>query len=185
MTGEKPGPRIHLTGASGSGTTTLGRALAARYGLTHFDVDDYYWEPTDPPFLRKRTYGERVRLLNADIDDRCGWVISGSMMHWGEAIADRAGLILFLTAPTHLRVERLRRRELAEIGPRILPGGDMHRPHENFIAWASGYDDADFRGRSRVQHEAWLTERRAPVLRLDGTAPLTALTRQVDAHFGR
>ena len=41
--------RIHILGASGSGTTTLGRALAERLQCPHFDADDYFWVPTDPP----------------------------------------------------------------------------------------------------------------------------------------
>jgi adenylate kinase family enzyme len=40
--------RIHLMGASGSGVTTLGRALAARLALPHHDSDDYFWLPTAP-----------------------------------------------------------------------------------------------------------------------------------------
>jgi Shikimate kinase len=41
--------RIHILGASGSGTTTLGRALAERLQYPHFDTDDSFWVPTDPP----------------------------------------------------------------------------------------------------------------------------------------
>ena len=33
--------RIHILGAFGSGTTTLGRALAARLQYPYFDMDDY------------------------------------------------------------------------------------------------------------------------------------------------
>jgi hypothetical protein len=35
--------RIHILGASGSGTTTLGHALAARLQCPHFDTDAYFW----------------------------------------------------------------------------------------------------------------------------------------------
>jgi len=41
--------RIHILGASGSGTTTLGRALAERLQYPHFETDDYFWLPTAPP----------------------------------------------------------------------------------------------------------------------------------------
>ena len=34
--------RIHLFGASGSGTTTLGVALAERLAIAHFDSDNFY-----------------------------------------------------------------------------------------------------------------------------------------------
>ena len=43
-------PRIHITGASGFGVSTLGGALAARLGCAHLDTDDFYWLPTDPPY---------------------------------------------------------------------------------------------------------------------------------------
>ena len=46
--------RLHILGASGSGTTTLGRALAERLTYLHFDTDDYYWLSTDPPFTAQR-----------------------------------------------------------------------------------------------------------------------------------
>jgi len=40
---------IHILGASESGTTTLGRALKEKYEYAHFDTDDYFWIPTNPP----------------------------------------------------------------------------------------------------------------------------------------
>ncbi len=33
--------RLHIFGASGSGTTTLARALAKRCGWLHLDTDDF------------------------------------------------------------------------------------------------------------------------------------------------
>jgi hypothetical protein len=39
--------RIHILGASGTGTTTLGKALADRLNCPHFDADRFYWLPTD------------------------------------------------------------------------------------------------------------------------------------------
>jgi uridine kinase len=42
--------RVHILGASGAGTTTLAQALAARLGCPQYDVDDYFWLPSDPPF---------------------------------------------------------------------------------------------------------------------------------------
>ena len=45
---------IHITGASGAGVTTLGAALAERLGGAQFDVDDFFWMPTVPPFTDKR-----------------------------------------------------------------------------------------------------------------------------------
>ncbi len=40
---------VHIFGGAGSGTSTLGRAIAAEYGCFFMDTDDYFWMPTDPP----------------------------------------------------------------------------------------------------------------------------------------
>lgn len=42
--------KLHMMGASGSGTTTLARALADHWSVPHADADDYFWVPTDPPY---------------------------------------------------------------------------------------------------------------------------------------
>ncbi len=62
--------------------------------------------------------------------------------------------------------ERLRRLEAREIERRA---GEPHddRAWREFRAWASGYDDPAFDGRSRASHEAWLASLAQPVLRLD------------------
>ncbi len=43
--------RIHITGASGSGTSTLAAALAVALGGVHLEADDYYWLSTSSPPL--------------------------------------------------------------------------------------------------------------------------------------
>src|SRR5207249_3761430 len=52
--------RVHIVGASGSGTTSLGGALAARFGHRHLDTDDFFWVRTDPPYREKRPREERL-----------------------------------------------------------------------------------------------------------------------------
>jgi len=54
---------ILVTGASGSGTSTLGQALASEFELRFVDADDIYWLPTKPAFREKRDAAERLALL--------------------------------------------------------------------------------------------------------------------------
>jgi len=60
--------RVHILGASGAGPTTLAQALAARLGCPHYDVDDYFWLPSDPPFQHIRDREARRAMLSADLD---------------------------------------------------------------------------------------------------------------------
>ena len=57
--------RIYIVGASSSGTTTLGAALAERLDARHLDTDSFFWEATDPPFTTKRPVEERLALMEA------------------------------------------------------------------------------------------------------------------------
>ncbi len=68
-----PSRRVHIFGASGAGTSTLGRALADRHRLVHLDTDDFYWMPTDPPFTVLRLDGARpVAELVAAVEPFAG-----------------------------------------------------------------------------------------------------------------
>jgi adenylate kinase family enzyme len=73
--------KIHILGASGSGTSTLGRALSARFGIPHFDSDDFYWMPTDPPFSVKRPLSRRISYIDETLRANDSWIISGSALH--------------------------------------------------------------------------------------------------------
>jgi adenylate kinase family enzyme len=149
--------RILITGASGAGTTTLGRALAARLECAFFDADDYYWMPTDPPFQDKRDYASRLQSLLRDLGQSPA-VIAGSIMNWGTELEESLSLVVFLTVPAAVRVARLKERELGRFG-RVDPA---------FLAWAAQYDEGRLDGRSLQRHERWLAQRRCSVLRIDG-----------------
>jgi adenylate kinase family enzyme len=171
------GPRIHITGASGCGVTTLGAVLGAILDIPHLDVDDAYWVPSDPPFTTKRPPEARVARLRDKMSN--SWVLSGSLDSWGTALVADADLIVFLSAPTAVRLDRLRNRERARFGSRIDPGGDMYDIHRAFLDWAERYDDPTFNGRNHARHTAWLGAQSAPVLRLDSSRPVDWLVSAV------
>ena len=131
-------------GASGSGTTTLARALANHWSVPHADADDYFWVPTDPPYVEKRPEDERVALMRDVFVPREAWVLSGSMMGWGEAVVDECDAIVFLTLDPEERMRRLDAREVHRRAGRTF---DQDAWTE-FLDWARGYDDPEFEGRS-------------------------------------
>jgi len=159
--------------------TTLGGILAAALGAVHIDTDEHHWVETDPPYQQKRDIPERRRRM-AEAQARTGkWVVSGTLDAWAEGIADDAELIVFLEAPTEIRMERLRWRERGRFGDALLPGGAMHDTHRDFIDWAAQYELGTQPGRSRPRHERWLARLAVPVLRLDATRPPDALLAEI------
>ncbi len=172
--------RVHIIGASGAGVTTLGRALADKLAAPHHDTDDYYWRPTIPPYREKRPVAERLRLMEEMFLDRADWVLSGSLDGWGDSNVSLFDLVVFVTAPTEIRLSRLRDREARHFGiEAVSPGGWRHQETEEFIEWASHYDDGSREGRSLIRHEAWLEKLKCPVFRVDGTRETTDLVKEV------
>jgi hypothetical protein len=177
--------RIHIVGASGSGTSTLGAALAARLGIPHVDADSLFWLPTDPPFTTRRPANDRLEPLRNSLPVRGAWVFSGSALKWAASVEPFYDLVVVLHVDAAVRMERLRRREVAMHGARIEPGGDMAVASRAFLEWAAAYDTAGPEQRSLAAHEAWLASQTAPVLRLDSSAPVRDLVDGVLAGLER
>jgi adenylate kinase family enzyme len=174
--------RIHIMGASGAGVTSLGRALADALAIPHHDTDDYFWEPTIPPYQKRREIAERLRLMREVFLPRADWVLSGSLEGWGDPIIPHFDLVLFLATSREIRLQRLRAREAAHFGDdAVASGGWRHKDMEEFIEWASHYDDGNREGRSLAKHRAWLAALPCPTMRLDGSRPLSELAAEVRA----
>lgn len=167
--------RLQVTGASGSGTTTLARAIADAWAVPHGDIDDYFWLPTDPPYVEQRPEADRVALMEQLFLPREAWVLSGSMLGWGDSVVPRLAAVVFLTLDPTERMRRIEARERV----RRAGGPVDERALEEFLAWARGYDDPTFDGRSLVRHEEWLASLGCPVLRLDGARPVHVLRDRV------
>lgn len=161
--------QIHITGASGSGATTLAEKLAQKLGVPHFDTDSYLWLPTDPPFTQQRAPSEIINLLGNDLNGNDSLVLSGSVLGWGDLSKYPFSHVVFLDVPTEERLKRLQARELSRLGERILPGGDLHESHSEFLSWAATYDDPASDGRNRVRHEKWLTTVTGKLIRVIGS----------------
>lgn len=174
--------RIHILGASGSGTSTLGVALAEKLGIAHFDSDNFYWMPTNPPFTTPREMPARIELLQEKARPDEGWILSGSALKWAMQMEPLYELIIFMRLDPVLRMERLRQREMRRYGDRILPGGDMADASRAFLEWAESYDTVGPEQRGLVAHEAWFLTQTAPILRLDSAEPLEALVDRVMSH---
>ncbi|HCA28648.1 MAG TPA: shikimate kinase [Ruminococcaceae bacterium] len=172
---------IHIVGASGAGTTTLGQALEREYGYKWLDTDGFFWMPTDPPFVKSLPHEERVKLLTAAMEEHPKCVISGSLCGWGDAFIPKFDLVIFVDTPTDIRIKRLERREFERFGERIRKGGDMYENHVGFIEWAKSYDTNNPPERCRKLHEEWFEKLSYPLLRVDGTKPVDKLAGQIRA----
>ena len=158
-------PGLVIAGPNGSGKTTLGRLLAQRLSCAHLDAEDFAFLPSSAPYSRPRPREEaRVLLLEA-MRQHPRFILTAVSGDLGPE-ADRlyAGAV-WLDAPLALRLARVRQRSLLQLGQRAMPGGDLRGQEEAFLRFVAN--------RSMDAAESWLRRLRCPVLRLDGTLPVT------------
>lgn len=163
---------IHLLGPSGSGTSSLGKAISEELNIPFFDSDDIFWEMTNPPFTSKRSIEQRQILLREINTHNKSWIISGSMLQWGDFLRDEIDLIVYLYIERDIRIKRLVKREKERFGDRILPGNDMYENHQAFITWAESYEDGDLNMRSKKSEIEWIKEAKRKVLKIEKEMPI-------------
>ena len=167
-------PILYIFGASGSGTTTLGRAASEALGWPQFDIDDYFWLPTDPPYTTARPREERLPMLLRDAAGAPGMVLTGWGEGWVYPLIPDFTLAVRLTLAPDLRLKRLEARERANFGSRRDPGGDMHEAHLEFMDWAARFETGGLDMRSKASLDAWQERMICPVMTLDSADSVQA-----------
>jgi energy-coupling factor transporter ATP-binding protein EcfA2 len=128
--------RILILGGTGSGKTTLARALAAALQVPHVELDSLYFGPefsTVPlPLLRERTSA-------AIAGDR--WVTDGNKAAVRDLVWPRADTIVWLDYPLGLRLWRLAKRargRTSELTARAAQSGSKSALPGQLLAAAKG-----------------------------------------------
>jgi len=174
---------IHIFGSSGSGSTTLAKAISQEYGYHFIDTDDAIWEDTDPPFTVKNTEKEEQEYVRKELDKHEKCVISGAFVGWGDIFKDRIDLFIYMHLPLAIRLQRIQIREVNRFGSRVLPGGDLYLQHLDFLNWVSNYEKASADVRGQKQHEAWLKGIDRPLIRINEPMSIEKLLSIVEPYL--
>ncbi|WP_099204919.1 AAA family ATPase [Scatolibacter rhodanostii] len=157
---------IHLFGASGSGTTSIAKRASELLQFVHFDSDHYFWLPTEEPFAVERPREECYSLMEKDFSSHQNWILSGSVIGWGEELTPLFDLAIFVYVPAEIRLERLRKREFERYGDAMMPGGLYYEKSQKFLSWAADYDGKPKNGRSLAKHQEWMKTLPCPILEI-------------------
>jgi len=155
-----------MLGANGSGKSTLGRELARVLKFAHYDVEKYYFYQTDIPYTAMCPAEERNEMLLSDIKKHGSFIVSGDISGWNEEFLTLFDLVVLLTAPVDIRIERIVNREYERWGDRVRKGGDMYEQQQRFREFAASRDI------SQIDQRACLYA--CPILQIDGTTSLKA-----------
>jgi adenylate kinase family enzyme len=158
--------QINIFGASGSGSTTLGKALGQKLNYPVFDGDHYFWVPSEMPFTVKRDPQERNAMINRDTAAHENWIVSGSVVGWNNNWD--FDLSVFLYIPHQVRMDRLKKREFERYGDEIYTNPERIILYHKFLDWAQGYDDNTTDGRTLQVHQNWMKNLKKSLLIIEG-----------------
>ena len=159
--------RIHILGATGSGTSSIGKTVCDKIGYPHFDSDNYLWLPTEEPFTATRTPEDYINLMGNDLTNHEKWILSGHVSFGLFNIyLPLYDLIVFIYVPAEIRMDRIKKREYERYGDEILPGGKKYEKSIKLLEYAALYDTDETLGRNLYNHEKWLARVKCPVLRI-------------------
>lgn len=108
MTAETLGRRIVVVGVTGSGKTTLARALASRLGRPHIEMDAIHWQLGGWRPLEKVEFRRQVAAVIAPDY----WVADGNYTAVRPLLWRRADTLIWLDYPLWVNFWRLMRRTL-------------------------------------------------------------------------
>jgi adenylate kinase family enzyme len=130
--------RVAVIGGSCSGKTTLARALAARLGVPHVELDalhhDPGWQEAPAEVLRERVLAEIAAAPE-------GWVMDGNYFgKLGDLVLERADTVVLLDLPHRTVLGRVLWRTLTRVVMRTeLWNGNRERLRDAFgrnsIVW--------------------------------------------------
>lgn len=134
--------RVSVIGTSGSGKTTVARAVSSTLAIPHLELDSVFHQPGWTPLP-----DDEFRARVADFADQPTWVIDGNYTSHGVAsvVWPRADTIVWLDLPRAVVMNRVIRRTIRRAATReVLWNGNREpwsnffdpRPEMNIIVWA-------------------------------------------------
>ena len=108
-----------MIGTAGSGKTTFARALAAKVGVQHIELDALFWQPG-----WAMSSAEELRPKVEAALSHEGWVVDGNYStRLGTLVLDRADQIVWLDLPLRTTFPRVLRRTLRRLRTREVIWG--------------------------------------------------------------
>ncbi len=142
-----------MIGPTGSGKTTFARALAAKLGVPHIELDALFWQPH---WVESSADELRARVEPDLAHD--GWVVDGNYSgKLGTLVLDHADEIVWLDLPLRTTWPRLLRRTVRRLCTReVICGANRESFRQAFLSRESIllYSLRTYR-RTRVSRAEW------------------------------
>jgi len=129
-----------VVGNSGSGKTTIARAIAAALGIPHLELDAIFHQPGWQPLATSE-----FRRIVGEFTAGPSWVVDGNYSKAQDIIWDRADTVVWVDPPRHRVMRQLVARTLRRMATRAeLWNGNREAwsnlfrldPEQSILAWA-------------------------------------------------
>jgi adenylate kinase family enzyme len=121
--------RISVVGNSGSGKTTMARALAAAMGVPYLELDAVYHQPG---WVELETQEFRRRVAGFVAAD--SWVVDGNYSKVQDLVWDRADTVAWLDLPRRRVMRQIIWRTLTRAARRTELWNGNREPWANFLS---------------------------------------------------
>jgi adenylate kinase family enzyme len=132
--------RISVVGNSGSGKTTIARAVAAALGIPHLELDAVFHQPGWQPLATSE-----FRRIVSEFTAGPSWIVDGNYSKVQDIIWNRADTVVWVDPPRHRVMRQLFARTLRRMATRAElwngnrePWSNLFRldPEQSILAWA-------------------------------------------------
>lgn len=163
-------------GAPGSGVSTLCKNLSKALNFQYVSLGNRCEPPDsgDPISIND----QELAKLQRQLQETKGHVIDGSPCQLDFSTEELDGIIYLMT-PRVQRLQRIRDREVAVQGEKILEEGCKEfKIFNRFMYWVSQFDQAGIDRESKILHQKFLNSISIPILRANGLLNEEELTQQ-------
>ncbi|QHW33415.1 DNA topology modulation protein FlaR [Paenibacillus rhizovicinus] len=132
--------KIHIIGGSGSGKSYIAALLSQKLHITHYDLDDIFWDHRSNEYGVQAPEDERNRQLG-EIISLDAWITEGVYRSWVEPIFAAADKIVVLMTPLPVQEERIWKRYEERIAGAV-PSKKREKLEgiHNLLAWNKSYN---------------------------------------------
>ena len=177
---------IHVMGASGSGTSTIGGLLGKTLDFDVIESDFYKWKQTIPEFQIMRPIEESNALLMERITSSKNLIITGSL-HSNPITHKHIDLIIYLHCPTWLRIRRIKQRDIATGRNSLQAEGEVRENFLWFLNFAKNYNKLGSDIRSKASQEMVMKSCNVPVINIKTNRSMKhierVLTKKLKKHI--
>ncbi len=131
--------RIVIFGNSGSGKSTLATVYAAKYDLSHLDLDSLAWLNVVPP--ERKAIEESALDIDNFLKNNTKWVIEGCYSDLLNLVIKKASKIIFLNPGVETCINNCKKRPWES--HKYISIEEQNKNLEMLLSWIKEYPSRD------------------------------------------